>query len=113
MKALRVDGIDEIVKRLEAVESNIKMRNGELDYRLTDWDNGFDEFLNAIGRLEAELQVFLKSWIDKPVPTVQVFEIFAHFQPLDGDINLNIMEAYQDLLKRYLKNDLEHIRHSI
>ena len=96
LKALRVDGIAEILNRLESLESNIKMRNGELDYRLADWDNGFEEFLNAIGRLEGELQGFIKSWIDKPVTTVQVFQVFAHFQPLDGEINLNIMEAYQD-----------------
>ena len=110
LHVLRVDGIDEIVKRLEAVESNIKMRSGELDYRLTDWDNGFDEFQNAIGRLETELQLFIKSWIEKPVPTTQVFNILSKFQPLSTEINLNIMESYQELIRRYHKQDLDHVR---
>ena len=107
---LRVDGIDEIVKRLESVEANIKMRPGELDYRLTDWDNGFGEFLSAVGRLETELQLFIKGWIDKPVPTTQVFGILAKFQPLSGEINLNIMEAYQETIRKYQKQDLDHTR---
>jgi dynein heavy chain len=106
LKALRVDGIDSILKNLEAFESNIKMRPGELDYKRADWDNGFKDFLASIGRLEADLQAFIKDWIEKPVPTTTVLEILAMFQPLSKDINLNMQEAYQDMLRRYLKQDL-------
>ena len=107
LNSLRVDGIDEIVKRLETVESNIKMRPGELDYRLLDWDTGFEEFQNAIVRLEGELQLFIKGWIEKPVPTTQVFCILAKFQPLSDEMHLNIMESYQELIRRYHKQDLD------
>jgi dynein heavy chain len=106
LKTLRVDGIDSILKNLEAFESNIKMRPGELDYKRADWDNGFKDFLASIGRLEADLQAFIKDWIEKPVPTTTVLEILAMFQPLSKDINLNMQEAYQDMLRRYLKQDL-------
>ena len=97
-------------QRLDAIESNIKMRPNELDYRKVEWDNSFKEFKSAIERLEGDLQNFLRNWIEKPVPTCQVFEIFEHFQPLEGDINLGLMDSYQELLRRYTKQDIEHIR---
>ena len=68
----RIDGIDEHVKRLDAIESNIKMRPNELDYRRLEWDNGYNDFREAVKRLEADLQAFLREWIERPVPTTQV-----------------------------------------
>ena len=106
----RIDGIDEHVKRLDAIDSNIKMRANELDYRRLEWDNGYNDFREAIKRLESDLQQFLREWIERPVPTTQVFDIFKQFQPLADDINLGLSESYQELLRRFAKQDIEHIR---
>ena len=86
------------------------MRANELDYRRLEWDNGYNDFREAIKRLESDLQQFLREWIERPVPTTQVFDIFKQFQPLADDINLGLSESYQELLRRFAKQDIEHIR---
>ena len=95
---------------MDAIDSNIKMRANELDYRRLEWDNGYNDFREAIKRLESDLQQFLREWIERPVPTTQVFDIFKQFQPLADDINLGLSESYQELLRRFAKQDIEHIR---
>ena len=40
------------------------------------------------------------------MPTTTMLEILALFQPLSKDINLNMQEAYQDMLRHYLKQYL-------
>ena len=86
------------------------MRPNELDYRRLEWDNGYNDFREAVKRLEADLQAFLREWIERPVPTTQVFEIFKKFQPLADEINLGLNDSYQELLRRFAKQDIEHIR---